>query len=269
MILDLAIENVETSKQAAVNYLYKRPHVSIVIPVHNEQTRIRSSVTKIIQYAERELMGRYEIVLVENGSADDTFAICAELARTYRPVRVIQINARSKAQAVKAGMLAARGEYRYMCDCDLSTPINELTKFLKWMQHGWDIVIASREHIDSEVTTSFSRYFIGRAFSGLVNLFTGLDYRDTQCGFKLFTAHAAEDIFKRTECTSMAFDVEALYLAQKLGYYCTDMPVRWVNDNDSRVRLARDSWLMLMDLIRIRKLHADAKPSYKTKKIPA
>lgn len=248
--------------------IMKNPHVSIIIPCHNEQIRIRSTVNKIIHYGERNLMGRYEILLIENGSSDETFAVAREMERTYRPVRALQIAERSKAQAVKAGMLAARGEFRYMCDADLSTPIDELTKFLKWMERdAWDIVIASREHFDSHVETSFKRWLIGRMFSALVNAFTGLEYRDTQCGFKLFNAHAAEDIFKRAQCTSMAFDVEVLYLAEQLGYYVTDMPVPWINDSDSRVHILRDSWLMFNDLTRIRKWHAKQKPAYK--KIPA
>lgn len=244
------------------------PYCSIIIPIHNEQSRLRDAVMKIIQYGERNLMGRYEIILVENGSTDDTWRIAVELDRTYRPIKALQVWHRSKAHAVRYGMLMAGGEYRYMCDVDLSTPINELTKFLKWMRDGWDIVIASREHFDSKVDTSFKRWFIGRVFSLLVQAYTGLDYRDTQCGFKLFTARAAEDIFSRTECTSMAFDVEALYLAQKLTYHVTDMPVTWVNDQDSRVHLLRDSWPMLKDLTKIRQLHVSEKPLY-NKKVPA
>jgi glycosyltransferase involved in cell wall biosynthesis len=231
------------------------PFVSIIVPLHNEQMRLRASVEKIIRYGERNLMGRYEILLVENGSTDQTFELARELQRTFRPVKALQIWHRSKAHAVRYGMMMAEGEYRYMCDVDLSTPINELNNFLKWMNFGWDIVIASREHFDAKVETSFKRWFIGRVYSMLVNAFTGMDYKDTQCGFKLFSARAAEDIFSRTECVSLAFDVEALYLARQLGYYCTDMPVPWVNDRDSRVNILRDSWLMFKDVSRIKKLH--------------
>ncbi len=243
-------------------------YMSIIIPLHNEQLRLRSAVQRVIHYAERNLMGRYEILLVENGSNDETLAIARELERTYRPIRAFHIDQRSKAAAVRFGMLTARGEYRYMCDCDLSTPIDELNYFLKYMRDRWDIVIGSREHFDAHVETTFKRWAIGRMFSAMVNAITGLDYRDTQCGFKLFNASAAKDIFSRVECTSMAFDVEVLYLAMQLGYYCTDMPVRWVHDKDSRVRLLRDSWLMFNDILRIRKMHAHQKPAYKTK-IPA
>lgn len=241
-------------------------YCSIIIPLHNEQTRMREAVFKVIRYAEKNLMGRYEIILIENGSTDDTFIIARELSKTYRTVRAFQIQERSKAQAIRYGMFVAEGEYRYMCDVDLSTPIDELTRFLKVIeQGGWDVVIASREHFDSQVDTNFSRWFIGRVFHALVQGFTGLHYRDTQCGFKLFNKHAAEEIFSRTQCISMAFDVEVLYLAQRLGYYCTDIPIVWINDNESRVRIVRDSWHMLIDLLNIKKMHVNDVPLYKQK----
>lgn len=234
--------------------------VSIIIPCHNEQTRLRESVFKIIRYGERELRGQYEILLVENGSSDETFAIARELQRVFGPVRAHHLEGRSKADAVRFGMLMALGQYRYMCDCDLSTPIEELTRFIQRIQDGWDVVIGSREHIDSQVETSFRRWFIGRMFSSLARIYTGIDFLDTQCGFKLFTAQAAEDIFSRTECKSMAFDVEALYLAKILDYHAIDIPVTWINDSDSRVRILRDSLAMWQDISRIRKIHASEPP---------
>lgn len=246
------------------------PYMSIVIPCHNEATRLRETVFRVVRYCETNLHHRYEILLVENGSTDNTRRVANNLEHTYRPVRALKLDHRSKADAVRYGMIMAQGEYRYMCDCDLSTPIGELTRFLKFMQDGWDVVIASREHLDSKVETSFKRWLIGRVFQGIVQMFLPeMNYRDTQCGFKLFTARAANDIFPRVECTSMAFDVEVLYLAYQLEYYCTDIPVTWHNAPDSRVRLVRDSWLMLRDVIHIKRLHADVVPSYKQKKIPA
>lgn len=242
------------------------PHVSIIIPAHNEQEQLQNSILKIIQYCERNLLSRqYEIVIVENGSTDRTWKAARDLQATFRPVRAFQIPGRSKAQAVCYGMKMSHGEYRYMCDCDLSTPIGELTKFLKAMEDGWDIIIGSRERFGAKVETTFKRWFIGRVFSQLVTTFTGLEYKDTQCGFKLFHARAALDIFERVQCTSMAFDVEVLYLAQQLGYYCTDMPVIWQNAPQSRVRLISDSWLMFRDLLQVRKLHSGLRPAWKQK----
>lgn len=234
--------------------------VSIVLPIHNEQARLRESVCRIIRYGERELFGRYEILLIENGSTDQTFAIAQDLQRVFPAIRAHHLEQRSKADAVRYGMLMARGKFRYMCDCDLSAPIEELSRFIKRMADGWDVVIASREHINSDVDTSFSRWVIGRVFSALARVCTGIDFLDTQCGFKLFTAQAAEDIFSRTECKSMAFDVEALYLAKILDYHAIDIPVTWINDRDSRVRILRDSLAMLRDLTRIRKIHEHEPP---------
>jgi len=243
-------------------------YLSIVIPLHNERLRLRETVYNVIRYCEREFHGRYEILLIENGSTDGTFDVAQELSGIYRPVRVYHLDVRSKASAVRYGMIQARGEYRYMCDADLSTPIEELPKFFTYIRDGWDVVIGSREHIDSNVETSFKRWFIGRTFHLLAQLFTGVDFRDTQCGFKLFNASAANEIFSRSECNSMAFDVEALHLAQLYGYYVTDIPVTWNNDPDSRVRLVRDSWLMLKDLMQITRIHLKDRPFYK-QKIPA
>jgi dolichyl-phosphate beta-glucosyltransferase len=245
-----------------------RPFMSIIIPLHNEQTRIRQSVVQVIRFGEKYLGSQYEILLVENGSTDDTFAIAQELARTYRPIKALQLDQRSKAQAVRHGMLMARGVWRYMCDVDLSVPIDELYRFMRASREGWDIVIGSREHPESHVETSLKRWMIGRVFQLLVLSLTGLHYRDTQCGFKLFNGQAAEKIFSHVQCTSMAFDVEVLYLTDKLGYYCGEIPITWENDPDSRVRLVRDSWAMFKDLVQIRKLHGQAQPEYKTK-LPA
>lgn len=232
------------------------PHVSIIVPVHNEQTRIREAVWKMIRYGELHL-GEYEILLVENGSTDETLAIARELSNTYRPVTALQVAGRSKAVAVRYGMLTARGEYRYMCDVDLSTPINELSRFLKYIRHHGtvDIVIGTREHPDSQVRTSFKRYMIGRIFSLMTQVLVPMQtkYRDTQCGFKLFNKRAAEDIFNRVEGISMAFDVEALYLAEQLEYVVAELPVIWDNDKDSRVRLVSDGWAMLNDLMKIQR----------------
>jgi dolichyl-phosphate beta-glucosyltransferase len=245
-----------------------RPFVSIIIPLHNEQARMYESITKVIRYGEKYLGSQFEILLVDNGSTDRTLLMAKQLSRTYRPVKAFSLAQRSKAQAVRHGMLQARGVWRYMCDVDLSTPIEELCQFIRTSKDGWDIVIGSREHPESQVETTSKRWLIGRIFQLLVLSLTGLHYRDTQCGFKLFNGSAAEKIFSHAQCTSMAFDVEVLYLADKFGYYATEMPITWHNDPDTRVRLVRDSWLMLKDLVRIRKWHRQAQPEYK-EKIPA
>jgi dolichyl-phosphate beta-glucosyltransferase len=245
-----------------------RPFVSIVIPLHNEQHRMYENITKVIRYGEKYLGMQFEILLVDNGSTDDTYLYAKQLQATYRPVKAFSLAVRSKAAAVKHGMLQARGAWRYMCDVDLSTPIENLFEFIHASKQGWDVIIGSREHPQSRVDTTSKRWLIGRIFHLLVKCTVGMDYRDTQCGFKLFNGRAAEQIFSHMQCTSMAFDVEVLYLAQKMGYYCTEVPVIWDNDPDTRVRLLQDSWSMLRDLLKIREWHSQVQPEYKNK-IPA
>jgi len=244
------------------------PFISIIIPCHNEAATLWDNVRRVISHCEK-FYGNYEIILVENGSTDNTLLVANKLQRTFRPVRAMTVMERSKAAAVRAGMLKATGEYRFMCDADLSMPISELSRFFSMTRDGWDVVIGSREHKDAQVETSFKRWALGRVFSAITQNVTGLDYKDTQCGFKLFTARAAHDIFERVTCKSMAFDVEALYLALQMGFYCTDIPITWKNSPTSRVRLFADSWLMLRDVLRIKSRHAGVQPAYKQRKVPA
>jgi dolichyl-phosphate beta-glucosyltransferase len=147
-------------------------------------------------------------------------------------------------------MLAARGKYRYMADCDLSTPVREIANFMRAIDDWQDVVIGSREMQREAVKATFKRRVIGRAF----HLLTGAlvpGVRDTQCGFKMFTGAAAETIFSRAKINGMAFDVEALYLARRLGYRVKEMPVPWEHDPDSRVNLVTDSLQMLKDVLTI------------------
>lgn len=244
--------------------------ISIIMPCYNEERRLSESVRQVIAHCEKYIGSRhYEVVLVENGSTDGTLLLVNELQRHYRPVRAFTVEGQSKAAAVRQGMLNAVGDYRYMCDVDLSTPISELRRFCQMMKRDWDVVIGSREHPDSEVDASFKRWAVGRTFSLITKaVIPELDYRDTQCGFKMFTARAATEIFERVQCTSLAFDVEVLYLAIQLGFYCTEMPIVWQNDADSRVRLLQDSFSMLRDVLRVKQMHAGVQPAYK-KKVPA
>lgn len=234
------------------------PYLSIVIPAHNEAHRLQHTVETILRFQSRYVRS-LEIMIVENGSEDDTWNICRALSKTFRPVRIAQIPERSKAKAVVAGMLCARGQFRYMCDADLSTPINELFhRFLPVANAGADIVIGSRRGLPgAEVRTSLKRRVIGRAFQFVVQTWTGLEYFDTQCGFKLFTASAAMQIFPLVKMQSLAFDVEVLWLARALGFDVDEIPVPWTNDARSVVRLGSDSWQMLKDVMSLGTMRRD------------
>lgn len=231
------------------------PYLSVIIPVHNEAKRLRNCLDNTIRYLHSRGYP-YEIIPVDNGSTDETW----EILETYLPYAhyfPIHMTERGKGKAVQTGMLYAHGHYRLMMDCDLSTPLCEIDKFLKLMPEN-DIVIGSREMDRSIVRTSLKRRVIGRVFHSLITDLVP-DVRDTQCGFKMFRDWCALDLFNRQKVTGMAFDVELLWLARMFRYSVKEIPVAWKNDPDSRVRLFGDSFQMLWDVINIPEKHISVK----------
>lgn len=237
------------------------PFVSVIIPVHNEARRLGSALEKIIHFLSTRYQYTHEIIIVDNGSTDDTRMIAQCYVNTYQHVFALSLPMRGKGIAIKKGMLFAKGRFRYMCDVDLSTPIETLPDFLV-LAKSFDVVIGSRELRRGLVKTTLARRVIGRVFHLLVNdLVPGV--LDTQCGFKLFRDIAAETIFGRLQLPGMAFDVEALYLARLLGYRVAEMPVEWQHNSDSRVRVW-DAFEMARDVASIPWIHTnDADPIYK------
>ena len=232
------------------------PYLSIVVPAHNEAERIERCVHEITMQMPAK---QTEIVIVENGSVDQTWHKCTLLAR-QRNVRITRIKERSKALAIVRGMEIAHGQFRYMCDADLSTPVTDLlNKFMPLAESGIDIVIGSRTMPGGSVRTSLKRKLIGRVFNGVIRAVTGLEFHDTQCGFKMFSASAAMQIFPLLKMHSPAFDVEILWLAQRLGFSVMEIPVTWVNEPHSAMRLVSDSWKMFRDVMSLPSLHADLK----------
>jgi glycosyltransferase involved in cell wall biosynthesis len=226
--------------------------LSIIVPAHNETRRLPATLTKILGFLDgRDYL--YEVIIVENGSTDGTFALAASLAERNEFVRVFQEKRRGKGLAVRRGMLEAVGEYRFLCDADLSMPIEEIVRFLPPALDDFDVAIGSREAPGAQVIDEpLRRRRMGRMFNRLVRATVLPGLRDTQCGFKCFRADAAREIFSRARLDGMAFDVEALYLARRLGFRIVEIPIPWQFDADSRVRALRDSLQMAGDLLRIR-----------------
>jgi len=227
-----------------------RPLLSIVIPAHNEERRLPLSLTKIDAFLQKQDYDA-EVIVVENGSTDLTADIVRRFMVEHPYVQLIELgpNQRGKGLAVKRGMLAARGAYRFMCDADLSMPIEELRKFMPPQLDGYDIVIGSREAKGSRrVNEPEYRHMIGRISNYIVKVMALRGYEDTQCGFKLFTAEAAEDLFTVQRTNGIAFDVELIYIADRRGYRVYEMPITWYFDPESKMRLVGDSLKMIQDL---------------------
>lgn len=229
-------------------------HLSVVIPVYNEERRLGKTLQRIGEY----LAGRSyesEVLVVDDGSADRTIEV-AEKSGFNARLRVVrhEIN-RGKGAAVRTGMAAARGRFALFSDADLSTPIEEIEQFWPKFESGFDAVIGSRGLPDSkiELHQNIIRETMGRTFNLFVRLLVVSGIHDTQCGFKMFTRRAVDAVFPRCRLDGWAFDVELLALAQKLGFRIAEVPVHWVNSPDTRVRAIRASRQMLFDLLRLRR----------------
>ena len=218
----------------------------MVIPAYNEGRRLPPTLEKIQRY----LSGRpYEIVVVDDGSSDDTAARAAAAGVTV----LSNEGNRGKGYSVRRGMLQARGDRRLMTDADLSTPIEELDRLMKKMDEGYDVVIASRALPESnvEVRQPWYRENSGRLFNFCVRLVALPGLQDTQCGFKLFRAEAAEKAFAPSRLDGFSFDVEALFIARRRGFRIAEVPVTWRNDEATRVGTFKGA-VAFADLARIR-----------------
>jgi dolichyl-phosphate beta-glucosyltransferase len=234
------------------------PDYSIVIPAYNEEKRIQPYLEAIAAYfSERD--ATHEVIVSNDGSKDGT----AELIRSLR-ARMPALNLltytpnRGKGHAVRMGMLAARGKIRLFADADGSTPIEELANLTRALdENGSQVAIGSRDVSSKErqVKMKLHRQFIGWVFRMLRWWLTGLNVLDSQCGFKAFTAEAADRVFVLAKMDGFAFDVELLYLARRCGFGISEVPVRWADAGDSRVNLLTEPFKMFLDVCRIRGLH--------------
>jgi glycosyltransferase involved in cell wall biosynthesis len=190
---------------------------------------------------------------VENGSSDNTFEIVNEMKATIQNLVVVHEDQRGKGWAVKRGMQIAKGEYRFICDADLSMPIEELPRFFPPQLENTAVAIASREAPGAvRYNEPGYRHFIGRIFNWMVRLLILPGLQDTQCGFKCFRADVVEKVFPLVTISGWTFDVEALFIARRLGYKIEEIAIPWYYNAHSNIRVFRDSLQMGTDLVKIR-----------------
>lgn len=225
--------------------------LSIVIPAHNEENRLPRTLEEIFSFLERQSYTS-EVIVVENGSSDKTLSIANDFANEHSSLVVIHEERNGKGNAVRRGMIAARGEYRFICDADLSMPIDDLPKFLPPNIEDFDIAIGSREASGSiRYNEPPYRHIGGRAINLAIRLLILPGLNDTQCGFKCFHAATTEDLFQKQTLTGWSFDIELLHLARRKKLRIHEIPIRWYYDPDSKVSAVRDALRMIGDIFRI------------------
>ena len=231
------------------------PFLSIIIPAHNEANRLPDTLEQVFNFLEKQSFAS-EVIVVENGSSDKTLEIAQRFAEQHQNLRVIQ-SERGKGAAVKCGMLEAKGDYRFMCDADLSMSVAEITKFMPPVLNNFDVAIASREAKGAmRYNEPPYRHIGGRAINFLIQLFILPRLNDTQCGFKCFSAKVTEDIFNLQTLNGWSFDIELLYIARRRSYTIHEIPIHWTHHPDTKVSAVRDAIRMIQDIFRV---HANAR----------
>jgi dolichyl-phosphate beta-glucosyltransferase len=232
----------------------RKEFISIVIPAYNESARIGPTLARIAEYCGAGFE-RFEIIVVNDGSSDDTAAVVSDAGRKIPALRYEAYEQnRGKGYAIRFGVAMSRGDLVLISDADLSTPVEEIEKLLVFHDAGYDIIIGSRavEGSRIQVKQPFWRVFMGKVFNRIVRFLILEDFKDTQCGFKLFDGSSARALFSSASVDRFAYDVEILYLAREAGYRIKEVPIRWLNSPDSKVSPLKDSLQMLKDIIRVR-----------------
>lgn len=228
------------------------PYLSIIIPAYNEIKRLPPTLVDINkQLASAEFT--YEIIVVDNGSSDGTLEMAQRMESGVKNLKVMECKTRGKAAAVKMGMLEARGEIRLFMDADNSTNISEFQKMIPLFKQGAQVVIASRDIEGAKKIPPQPWYktIAGNVGNLLIQLLLLPGFWDTQCGFKAFTAEATKKIFPLVKTHKWSFDVELLSLSKKFGYKIHQIPVTWINNFDSRVKMT-SYFGFLLDVFKIR-----------------
>jgi glycosyltransferase involved in cell wall biosynthesis len=232
----------------------RRLACSIIIPAYNEGSRLGLTLEKVVSYLARQ--GRdAEVIAVNDGSRDNTAEIVRGYADRNPRLRLLENPGnRGKGYSVRNGMQHARGKVLLFSDADLSSPIEEMEKLLAAIRDGADIAIGSR-WLSSNLQTQrqpLYRQLFGRVFNLLLRIILGLNFKDTQCGFKAFTRRAAKTIFPLQRIERWGFDPELLYLAKKFKFKVVEVPVAWAHSEGTRISPLRDGTMMFLEMLKIR-----------------
>ena len=230
--------------------------LSIVIPAYNEENRLPATLARLYSYLATSPFGDAEVLIVDDGSRDGTAALVKDFAHIYPTVRLVSNPGnRGKGYAVRNGMLHASGEIHLFFDADLATPLDQIPKVIQPILDGqYDVVFGSRALSEAviEVEQSWLRQLRGRGGNLLIRLLTGMDIKDTQCGFKAFRRQASQSVFPLQQVDGFGFDPEILFIANKQGWRWKETPVVWRHIEGSKVTMLSASVSVFIDVFKIR-----------------
>ncbi|MBM3925024.1 MAG: glycosyltransferase family 2 protein [SAR202 cluster bacterium] len=229
------------------------PSVDIVIPVLNEEQQLRWSINTLSEFCRKDLSGYdWRIIVADNGSTDGTRPVSEKLARAIPGVSYLYIPQRGRGLALRTAWLASNADFLSYMDVDLSTRLEAFPKMLRALQEGYDVAIGSRLQRGSKVTRSLKREVISRCYNVMIKAMFFVPFNDAQCGFKMVSRRAARALVPLIQNNHWFFDTELLIIASKRGFKIKEVPVEWVDDPDSRVKVVKTAWEDIKGLLRLR-----------------
>ncbi|MGQ0642274.1 MAG: dolichyl-phosphate beta-glucosyltransferase [Gemmatimonadaceae bacterium] len=227
--------------------------VDVVIPVLNEAHVLEKSVATVRAFLSAQLPCRWRVVVVDNGSTDGTDAVARRLSHEYSDVRFVQLPQRGRGRALRQAWTQSDADIMCYTDVDLSTELEALPKMVQAIAaDGFDLATGSRLLPQSKTTRSAKREFISRCYNVFVKAVLWTSFSDAQCGFKAISRNACTALVPEVEDQGWFFDTELLTLAEKRGFHIADIPVRWIEDDDSRVKIVKTAWDDIKGVFRVR-----------------
>ena len=231
-----------------------RKSVDVLLPVYNEEHVLEKSVTTLRTFLQANLADfDWLITIGDNASIDRTRQVAEELEKRFPEVRVFHLDQKGRGRMVKYAWQKSEADILSYMDIDLSTDLNAFPPLVKAIDEGFAVSIGSRQYRGAEVKRSIKREVISRGYIRILKLLLGFPFTDAQCGFKAVSQQLVQDLFSRIEDDEWFFDTELLYLAHRNGYPVKELPVRWLEDRDSRVKILRTAWLDIKGVFRMRR----------------
>jgi glycosyltransferase involved in cell wall biosynthesis len=228
--------------------------VDILLPVYNEEHILEKSVTTLRDFLKKNFIDfKWIITIGDNASTDKTLEVANKLAARYEDVRVFHLDQKGRGRMVKYAWIRSEAQILCYMDIDLSTDLNAVLPLVRAIAAGNAVAIGSRQYKGSQVERSLRREIISQGYIFILKLLLKFPFSDAQCGFKAMSKSAVNELFPLILDDEWFFDTELLYLAHKKGYPVKELPVRWIEDRDSRVKIWRTMWLDIKGVFRMRR----------------